>query len=76
VTNQPLRTTAEVAALIGRSPETVRRWRRNGYIQPAAEDQLTDEALWSPENITAMRLFVVASRADRVQRLRKYWRRP
>lgn len=61
--------------MIGRSPETVRRWRRLGYMSPTATDSLTEEALWSPDDVRRMRLYVIASRSDRIARLKKFWRR-
>lgn len=63
-------TTRDAAALCGRSPATVRRWRRNGWIRPTTYAPITNEPLYGPEQLDRMRFFVVAVKADRTARLR------
>lgn len=65
-----LATTREAAAVCGRSPATVRRWRRHGWIRPTAYAPVTHEPLYGPEQLDRMRFFVVAVKADRTSRLR------
>lgn len=75
LTEGRLRTTAQAAVEVGRTPETLRRWRRNGWLRPASLDPLTGEYLWSERELDRMRLFVTLARADKISRLRKFWRR-
>jgi len=58
----------QVAQLLGRHPNSVRRYEARGILPPAARDPLTNERLWrwSDIELAKRRLIPVQPKGDQV----------